>query len=208
MPDEQALQRWDNDPARLSLTNKIAKAMLNKTAPKGTELLLDYGTGTGLIAMEFRPHVKKIVAVDSSEDMLAFLRKKLDAASITTIVPLAWSIGDDPQELPRSDIIIVSLTLHHVMDTALAAGIFYSLLNPGGTIVVADLDPDNGESHGPEMTVHPGFVRADLVQIFRNAGFTGIQVEDVATLTKASSKTGTVKEFPVFLMTARRAGER
>jgi hypothetical protein len=56
------------------------------------------------------------------------------------------------------------------------------------------------------MTVHPGFVRADLVQIFRNAGFTRIQVEDVATLTKASSKTGTVKEFPVFLMTAHKAG--
>ena len=75
MPDEQALIRWDNDPARLSLTNKIARAMLNKTAPKGDELLLDYGTGTGLIALEFRPHVKKIVAVDSSGDMLAFLRK-------------------------------------------------------------------------------------------------------------------------------------
>ncbi len=206
MPEEQALIRWDQDPACLSLAHKIARAMLDKTAPKGDEVLLDYGTGIGLIALEFRPHVKTIVAVDSSEDMLAFLRKKLAASSITTIVPLAWSVGDDSQELPRSDIIIVSLTLHHVMDTSLAAGIFYSHLNPGGTIVVADLDPDNGESHGPEMTVHPGFVRADLVEIFRNAGFTGIQVEDVATLTKASSKTGTVKEFPVFLMTTHKAG--
>jgi len=208
MPEdfEKKLLSWDNDPARLSLTKKIAQAMLNKTAPKGDEDLLDYGTGTGLIALEFRPHVKKIVAVNSSEDMLAFLRKKLAAAAITTIVPLAWSIGDDLQELPRFDIIIVSLTLHHVMDTARAAGVFYSLLNPGGRIAVADLDPDNGESHGLGMTVHPGFVRADLGEIFRNAGFTGIQVEDVATLAKASSKTGALQEFPVFLMTAHKAG--
>ncbi|MFA5269058.1 MAG: class I SAM-dependent methyltransferase [Methanoregula sp.] len=208
MPEdfEQKLIHWDNDPARLSLTNKIAKAMLTKTAPKGDELLLDYGTGTGLLALEFRPHVKKIVAVDLSEDMLAFLRKKLAAAAITGIEPLAWSIGDDPQELPRFDIIIVSLTLHHVMDTARAAGVLYSLLNPGGVIAVADFDPDNGESHGPGMAVHPGFVRADLMEIFRNAGFTGIQVEDVAALTKASSKTGMLREFPVFLMTARKAG--
>ncbi len=187
------------DPARLSLTNKIAKAMLNKTAPKGTELLLDYGTGTGLIALEFRPHVKKIVAVDSSEDMLAFLRKKLAAAAITGIEPRAWSIGDDPQELPRFDIIIVSLTLHHVMDTARAAGVFYSLLNPGGIIAVADFDPDNGESHGPGMDVHPGFVRADLVEIFRNAGFTGIQVEDVASPGESELKDGDgkgVSRFP------------
>ena len=171
-----------------------------------SDRLCDYGTGTGLIALEFRPHVKKIVAVDSSGDMLAFLRKKLAAAAITGIEPRAWSIGDDPQELPRFDIIIVSLTLHHVMDTARAAGVFYSLLNPGGIIAVADFDPDNGESHGPGMTVHPGFVRADLAEIFRNAGFTGIQVEDVATLTKASSKTGKLREFPVFLMTAHKAG--
>ncbi len=43
-PDKQALTRWDKDPARLSLTKKIAKAMLEKTAPEGDELLLDYGT--------------------------------------------------------------------------------------------------------------------------------------------------------------------
>ena len=52
----------------------------------------------------------------------------------------------------------------------------------------------------------PGFVRADLVEIFRNSGFTGIRVEDVATLAKASSKTGVLREFPVFLMTAHKAG--
>jgi hypothetical protein len=138
--------------------------------------------------------------------MLAFLRKKLAAASITPIVPLAWSIGDDPQELPRSGIIIVSLALHHVMDAARAAGVFYSLMNHGGVIAVDDLDPDNRESHGPGMAVHPGFVRADLGELFRNAGFTGIQAEDVAPLAKASSKTGTLREFPVFLMTAHKAG--
>ena len=111
---EKALMRWDKDPGRLSMTHKIAQAMLNRTSPRGTEVLLDYGTGTGLIALEFLHSVKKIVAVDSSKDMLAFLRKKLNAESITTIEPLEWSIGNDLQKLPRFDIIIVSLTLHHV----------------------------------------------------------------------------------------------
>ena len=41
------------------------------------------------------------------------------------------------------------------------------ILNPGGTIAVADLDPDNGESHGPEMIVHSGFDRRDLGEIFK-----------------------------------------
>ena len=156
---EKVLIKWDKEPGRLSMTHNIARAMLNRTSPQGNEVVLDYGTGTGLIAREFYPSVKKIVAVDSSKEILTFLRKKLDADSITSIEPLAWSIGDDQQKLPRFDIIIVSLTLHHVVDITLAADVFYKLLNPGGTIAVADLDPDNGESHGPEMIVHSGFDR-------------------------------------------------
>ena len=187
------------------MTHKIAQAMLNRTSPQGNEVLLDYGTGTGLIALEFLHSVKKIVAVDSSKDMLAFLQKKLNADSITTIEPLEWSIGNDLQKLPRFDIIIVSLTLHHVVDSAQAAEVFYSLMNPGGIIAVADLDPDNGESHGPEMNVHNGFVRENLREIFKKAGFTNIQIDNVATLTKVSSKTGVLKEFPIFLMIAHKA---
>jgi hypothetical protein len=98
------------------------------------------------------------------------------------------------------------MTLHHVIDIALAAEVFYSLLNPGGTIAVADLDPDNGESHGPEMIVHNGFVRTNLMEIFKKAGFTTIQIDTVATLTKVSSKTRELKEFPIFLMIAHKAG--
>ena len=92
------------------------------------------------------------------------------------------------------------------LDTALAAEVFYSLLNPGGTIAVADLDPDNGESHGPEMTVQNGFVRENMREIFKKAGFTNIEFENVATLTKVSSKTGEIKDFPIFLMIAHKAG--
>jgi ubiquinone/menaquinone biosynthesis C-methylase UbiE len=74
---EKALMNWDKEPGRLTMTHKIAQAMLNRTSPQGNEVLLDYGTGTGLIAWEFYPFVKKIVAVDSSKDMLTFLQKKL-----------------------------------------------------------------------------------------------------------------------------------
>ena len=199
---QKALMRWDKEPGRLNMTHKIAQAMLNRTSPRGNEVLLDYGTGTGLIALEFLHSVKKIVAVDSSKDMLTFLQKKLNADSISTIEPLEWSIGNDPSQLPRFDIIIVSLTLHHVMDTSQAAEVFYSLLKPGGIIAIADLDPDNGESHEPGMMVHNGFVRENLMEIFKKAGFTNIQIDNVATLTKVSSKTRELKEFPIFLMIA------
>ncbi|MEN6518945.1 MAG: class I SAM-dependent methyltransferase [Methanospirillum sp.] len=94
--------------------------MLDRTSPGGNEVLPEYGTGTGRIALEFFPSVKKSVAVDPSKEMPAYLRRKLDAASITTVVPLAWSIGSDPSPVPRFDS-IVSPIYHHVPDTPHAA---------------------------------------------------------------------------------------
>ena len=88
------------------------------------------------------------------------------------------------------------------LDTSQAAEVFYSLLKPGGIIAIADLDPDNGESHGSGMMVHNGFVRENLMEIFKKAGFTNIQIDNVATLTKVSSKTRELNEFPIFLMIA------
>jgi hypothetical protein len=45
-------------------------------------------------------------------------------------------------------------------------------------IAIADLDSDNGELHGPEITVHHGFVREDLMEIFKKVGFITIQNDE------------------------------
>ncbi|MFH0966090.1 MAG: hypothetical protein V1862_00180, partial [Methanobacteriota archaeon] len=126
---------------------------------------------------------------------------------IATIEPVEWSIDQDIQKLPQFDIITVSMTLHHLRDTAQAAGVFYSLLHHGGKIAIADLDPDNGEFHEkPGIAEHDGFNREILGEIFRNAGFMDVQFEDIADITKVSSKTKQPKKFPLFLMTAQKTG--
>ena len=50
---------WDSDPNLLIMTQKIAQAMKSRINPNGTELLLDYGTVTGLIALQLYNPVKK-----------------------------------------------------------------------------------------------------------------------------------------------------
>jgi ubiquinone/menaquinone biosynthesis C-methylase UbiE len=201
---EKAAIMWDSDPNRLNMTKAIAQAMKSRLNPNGTELLLDYGTGTGLIALQLYNSVKKVIAVDSAKNMLAILREKLEDREIVSIEPLEWSIDKDFQKLPLFDIITVSMTLHHIQDTMLAASVFYLLLHPGGKIAIADLDPDNGEFHEPGIAEHEGFDRDKLGEIFRNAGFTEVQFDDIATITKLSSKTKIPKEFSIFLMTAQR----
>lgn len=202
---EQAAIVWDKDPNRVQMAKTIADAMIRALNPRGTETVMDYGTGTGLVALQFRQHVGRIVAVDSAQKMLAVLGQKLAAEGITTIEPRKWSVGEDTGDLPRFNLIVSSMTLHHVRDTIAAARTFHSLLVPGGRIAIADLDAENGEFHDkPGIAEHDGFDRQQLERVFSDAGFVDIRFTEAATIAKPSSRTGTVRDFSIFLLTATR----
>ena len=49
-----------------------------------------------------------------------------------------------------------------------------------------------------------GFVRKQLEQVFSRAGFVDIRFAEAATITKPSSRTGTSRNFSIFLFTATR----
>ncbi|MDO9549621.1 MAG: methyltransferase domain-containing protein [Methanoregula sp.] len=196
---------WDEDPGRVQMAKTIADAMCSALHLKGTELVMDYGTGTGNIAFRLAPQVKRIIAVDSAKGMLEVLKEKLVREGVSTIEPLEWSIGQDTSDLPRFDAFVSSMTLHHVRDTAVAARTFHELLLPGGRIAIADLDCDNGEFHEAHgIAEHDGIDRKNLQQTFEKAGFDSIRFSEAATIHKISSRTGKPREFTIFLMTAQR----
>jgi ubiquinone/menaquinone biosynthesis C-methylase UbiE len=202
---EQAAIEWDNDPNRVQMARTIADTMIRILQPAGTETVMDYGTGTGLIALHIRQYVKRIVAVDSAQNMLAVLGQKLAEGGITSVEQRAWNIGMETGDLPQFDIIVSSMTLHHVRNTDSAARVFYSLLKPGGRIAIADLNAENGEFHEkPGIAEHDGFDRDVLRQIFSDAGFRDIRFYEAATITKRSSGTGQIRSFSIFLLTAAR----
>ncbi len=196
---------WDKDPGRVKMAKTIADAMINALHPDGKELVMDYGTGTGNIALRLAPLVKRIIAVDSAPGMLEVLRVKLLADGITTIEPREWSVGQDTTDMPEFDLIVSSMTLHHVKDTTAAARTFHELLLPGGRIAIADLDSDNGEFHeAPGIAEHDGIDRNELQRAFEEAGFDSVRFCKGATIHKMSSCTGKPRDFTIFLMTAER----
>jgi SAM-dependent methyltransferase len=202
---DKAAVVWDEDPDRVEMAKAIALAMIRELMPEGNEITLDYGTGTGLISLELREHVKKIVAVDSSPGMLEVLRGKIAQERISSIEPKEWQIGRPADGLPSFDIIVSSMTFHHMPDTEAAARALYSLLKPGGRIAVADLDSDNGEFHEkPGIAEHDGFDRHHLHEIFAAAGFRDIRFTDACRISRRSSHTEQLREFTIFLLTAAR----
>jgi len=202
---EKAAVVWDKDPGRVQMAHTIADAMITALKPKGTELVMDYGSGTGNVALRILPHVHRIIAVDSSRGMLDMLKEKLTHDRISHVEIRDWSIGQNPALLPRFDIIVSSMTMHHIRDTAGAARAFYTMLLPGGRIAIADLDSDNGEFHEtPGIAEHDGIDRKYLQQVIEQAGFDSVRFLEAATIQKTSSLTGKLRDFTIFLMTAHR----
>lgn len=199
--DSKARQ-WDDNPLFRERGLKIAEA-IRRAVPLSRHMsALDYGCGTGLLSFPLRDELGAILMADSSGGMLEVVNGKIAAQGVTNMTTMQLDLLADPLPAQRFDLIVTSMTLHHVPDTDHILHVFHDLLNSGGYLCVADLDKEDGSFHGPEVDVHHGFDRAELSRHAAQAGFADVQFQTVFSITK-EHETGT-RDYPVFLMTARR----
>src|SRR5512139_3947585 len=200
--DSKARQ-WDENPVFQERGRKIAEA-IRKAVPLRRDMsALDYGCGTGLLSFPLKDELGAILAADSSSGMLDVLAGKIAAQGVTNMTPLQLDLLNGPPPAQRFDLIVTSMTLHHVPDTDHILAVFRDLLNPGGYLCIVDLDLEDGSFHGIEVDVHHGFDRADLARRAEQAGFADVRFQTVFSIAK-ERESGT-RDYPVFLMTARRA---
>jgi ubiquinone/menaquinone biosynthesis C-methylase UbiE len=201
--DSKARQ-WDDNPVFQERGLKVAQA-IRQAVPLNQQMsALDYGCGTGLLSFPLKDQLGAILLADSSSGMLDVVREKIAAQGVTHMTPMKLDLLTDPPPAQSFDLIVTSMTLHHVPDTDHILHVFHDLLNPGGYLCIADLDQEDGSFHGPEVDVHHGFDRDDLSRRAVQAGFADVQFQTVFSIAKAREK-GT-QDYPVFLMTARRTG--
>lgn len=201
--DSKARQ-WDDNPVFQERGLKIANAVRKAVSLHREMSALDYGCGTGLLSFPLKDELGSILMADSSGGMLEVVAEKITAQGVNNMTTLKLDLLVDPLPAQRFDLIVTAMTLHHVPDTDHILRVFHDLLNPGGHLCIADLDQEDGSFHGPEVDVHHGFDQAELSRRTAQAGFADAQFQTVFTITK-TRETGT-QDYPVFLMTARRAG--
>jgi ubiquinone/menaquinone biosynthesis C-methylase UbiE len=155
--------------------------------------------------LRFAPGVRSLTGADSSEGMLGVFRDKATRLGLANVRTLrveteAAALPDGPY-----DLIVSSMTLHHVRDTAALLRVFHRSLRPAGRLCLADLDPEGGAFHGAdaEGVFHNGFDRAGLRQALEAAGFSGIADTTAAEVVK-SVRDGGTRRFTVFLVSAHR----
>ncbi|XHR29144.1 MAG: class I SAM-dependent DNA methyltransferase [Chthoniobacteraceae bacterium] len=196
---------WDENPVRAALSRAIVGLAEREIAglPQPPRLM-DYGCGTGMCSLPLARLCESVTAVDVSPGMLEKLREKAAAHSLGNVCTLCHDLSQSP--LPGAcgfDVILSAMALHHVREVPRLITALSGLLAPGGVLLLADLDHEDGSFHDDATGVeHQGFRREWLLNLLWEAGCRDVRIQTAHVIEKpvASGATG---RFPVFFMTAR-----
>lgn len=201
--DKEAGQ-WDRNAGRVKLANEVASAMIKAIGPTKDMDVLDFGCGTGLVTLRLQPYIRTITGVDSSSGMLDELKAKIEGQGLVNVYTQLVDFEKGERIGGVYDLIVSSMTAHHVPDTSALFRVWNELLKPGGRLCFADLDAEDGSFHSDTTGVfHLGFEREKLKDLLDESGFSEIRDVTAATITR-EGKEGSKKEFSVFLIEARK----
>jgi ubiquinone/menaquinone biosynthesis C-methylase UbiE/DNA-binding transcriptional ArsR family regulator len=163
-----AAAQWDRLRAELfggRLDSLALLALLDEDLVVG-----DLGCGTGVVTDVLASFVRRVIAVDHSEEMLAVARERVgDRENVDLRVGEldALPIGDG-----ELDAAIIVLTLHHAPDPGALLAEAARAVKPGGRVVIVDMLPHEREAFRVEMGhVWLGFGEDQLAEWLTAAGF-------------------------------------
>lgn len=132
---------WDKSAGNYDRTEERFEVIHNRTREcakkhlKETDVVLDYGCGTGTTACELASHVKKIHAIDISSRMIEIAKMKAAEGNVSNVDFAQIDIFDDRYKNQSFDVILTFNMLHTVPDPLAAVRRVSELLKPGGTFI-------------------------------------------------------------------------
>lgn len=189
---------WDENPTRVKLAEDVVQAIKRQVALLPDMEVLDFGCGTGLLAMSVLASVKSVTGMDTSQGMLDMLEAKVKRQGLSNV----YTRYLNPQDCLSGayDLIVSSMTFHHVEDIEALLAQLFQTLKTSGKICIADLDLEPGTFHDDNTGIfHFGFDRDALRSLFTKAGFSNVRAVTATEVIKPNPSGG-LRTFPVFLM--------
>lgn len=185
---DDVASRWDEMRLAFSTEAVREKAYAVAGVERG-KTAADVGAGSGFITEGLLQRGLRVFAIDSSEAMLAEMRRKF-----AEFEGIEYLLGD-ADRLPlwdeTVDYVFANMVLHHVESPPGAIREMARILKPRRKLVITDLD-----KHGFEFlrTEHHdrwmGFRRATVARWFWESGLTNILVDCAGEDCRASSSDG------------------
>lgn len=177
---------WDEKPSRLVMAKRFGEAISESLELKSYFRLLDYGCGTGSCTIFLSEFVGSVVGIDASAPMLERFVAKTSELENKNFELIHANLEDDRIDFGHPDVIISTMTFHHLAEPKKILKHFYDELNSGGSIAIVDLDKEDGTFHddGNEGVKHFGFERGEFEGWLQEIGFKNITHKTVHEIHK------------------------
>ena len=139
-----------DSPKNIFLANLVCQVVEKQIALLLDKEILDFGGGTGLLALPLAQQAKSVTLVDISEKMLDQARLKAEQQDIKNIQFLEQDLLVNPLE-QQFDLIVVSRVLHHMPDLDATLAMFHYHLRENGQVLIADFVKTDTNHHGFEL---------------------------------------------------------
>ena len=139
-----------DSPKNIFLANLVCQAVEKQIDLLSDKEILDFGGGTGLLALPLAKQAKSVTLVDISEKMLEQARLKAEQQDIKNIQFLEQNLLANPLE-QEIDLIVVCRVLHHMPDVDEALSLFHQHLRENGQLLLADFIKTEANHHGFEL---------------------------------------------------------
>ena len=157
-----------DSPKNQFLADLVNAEIKQQVSGLSTKSILDFGGGTGLIALPLAKQAKSVTLVDIAEKMLEQARIKIKNQKLENIDLIHQDLLHKPLE-QTFDLIIVSRVLHHMPNLDDSLAMFKEHLTHGGQLFIADYTKPDKEKHG--------FIISELEETLKNHGFSDIQTQ-------------------------------
>ena len=194
---------WDKNLVNIERAREIANQLLEIIPFKPGMKVMEFGAGTALLSFMLEDLFTSVTLIDNSEEMIRICNEKIVQTKSTHIKALKIDLETEYFE-DKFDLIYTQMAFHHVSDIGRIVHTLHHLLKDGGMLAIADLYPEDGSFHGEGFHGHTGFDPENLARRLEKAGFDEIEYQPCFVIKKAEEE-GKTREYPVFLLKARKS---
>jgi ubiquinone/menaquinone biosynthesis C-methylase UbiE len=133
----EAYDRWFATPIGSLVRKYETELILNVLSPKGSEVILDAGCGTGIFTRDILSSGSEVIGLDLSLPMLMRARKKLRGYPFQMVLADMLSL---PFQESSFDKVVSVTALEFIEDGKAAVGELFRVTKRGGRIMVATLN--------------------------------------------------------------------
>jgi len=131
---DKAADNYDKTEERFEHIHHTSRESTKKHI-KDSDVVLDYGCGTGTTACELASHVKEIQAIDISGRMIEISNEKAAARGVENVNFAQADIFDERYSQDSFDVILAFNMLHIVPDPQSVVQRIHELLKPDGSFI-------------------------------------------------------------------------